>query len=586
MPHHLGFFTIKKMVKISKRTTFVYNNPILKYMIKVTCTNNQKTETVKAGSSLLEIFNYIDCDLKYRPLCATINNKAKSLNTKLYDNVDIHYFDITSAIGKKTYLLGLFFILSKVIEELYPNGKVEMANSISKGTYCPVHIGRALTEDDILAINRRTQEIIDSAIPFVRHREHTDVVIEMMEQKGRTDLVRLLKTTGKIYTTYYTLEDNADFFFGTLPPDTSFIHLYGIELYGNGVLLRFPDSKNPSQLRERTVQDKMFKIFDEFHSWQKILGISTLGDLNLATSTGHSNMIINIAEALQSNKIVHIADAIVERHKKNNSLKLIMISGPSSSGKTTFSKRLQVQLLANGINPKVLSMDDYFLGRERTPKDENGDYDFESLYAIDLELFNSQLKDLLAGKEVNTPTFNFKKGGVREYNGNILKLGENDVLLIEGIHALNPDLMPEIPAEAKFLIYVSALTSIRLDKHNYIPTTDNRLLRRMLRDYKYRQFSAKDTIARWASVRAGEEKWIFPYQENADVMFNSATLFEIAVIKDMIEPILSEVPQNCPEYTKAEELKKLLSMFNTIPSQNLPPTSLVREFIGGSSFHY
>lgn len=555
-------------------------------MIKVRCINTQEDVIVKAGSTLLEIYNAMDWKLPYSPLCATINNKSKRLNTKLYDNVDIEYFDITSATGKKTYLLGLFFILSKAVEELFPGGKVEMANSISKGTYCPVHIGRPLTETDVEAIRNRIKFLIESSIPFTRHREHTDYVIELMEQKGRKDLVRLLKTTGKIYTTYYTLDETADFFFGTLPPDTGYIHLFGVELFGKGVLLRIPDSKNPDMLRDMPKQDKMFRIFDEFHSWQKILGISTLGDLNTATLTGHSNTIINIAEALQSNKIVHIADSIVERHKQNSALKLIMISGPSSSGKTTFSKRLQVQLLANGINPKVLSMDDYFLNRENTPLDENGEHDFESLYAIDLELFNSQLKDMLAGKEVSIPTFNFKKGGIREYNGNTIQLGENDVLLIEGIHALNPDLMPDIPKEAKFLIYVSALTSIRVDEHNYIPTSDNRLLRRMLRDYKYRQYSAKDTIARWPSVRAGEEKWIFPYQENADVMFNSATLFEIAVIKDMIGPVLAEVPQNCPEYTKVEELKNLLSMFSAIPSHNLPPTSLVREFIGGSSFHY
>lgn len=555
-------------------------------MIKIRYTNTQKSVTIKAGSTLLEAYKTVECELENRPLCATINNKAKGLNTRIFDNVDVTFFDITSPIGQKTYLLGLFFILSNVIEELYPKGRIEMANSISKGTYCPVHIGRALTEEDIEAIKERVQQIIDRAIPFKRHREPTDSAIAIMEQKGRTDLVRLLKTTGKLYTTFYTLDNQADFFFGTLPPDTSYIDLFGIELYGDGVLLRIPDCNNPSQLNERTVQDKMYNIFDEFHSWQKILGISTLGDLNMATSTGHTNMIINIAEALQSNKIVHIADSISEKHKKNSALKLIMISGPSSSGKTTFSKRLQVQLLANGINPKVLSMDDYFLNRDQTPLDENGEHDFESLYAIDLELFNNQLKELLAGKEVSTPTFNFKKGGTREYNGNIVKLEEHDVLLIEGIHALNPNLIPDIPKEAKFLIYVSALTSIRLDEHNYIPTSDNRLLRRMLRDYKYRKYSAKDTIARWASVRAGEDKWIFPYQENADVMFNSATLFEIAVIKDMIEPVLSQVPQNCPEYNKAYELKKFLSMFNTIPSQNLPPTSLVREFIGGSSFHY
>ncbi|MCQ2083049.1 MAG: nucleoside kinase [Bacteroidaceae bacterium] len=508
------------------------------------------------------------------------------MSSCLYEDADVEFLDITTNIGARVYSLGLVFLLSKAVSELYPGGSIRVSNAISKGFYCPVEIGRLVLESDVRAIADRMRSLVDRKIPFIRHTAHTRDVIRIMREAGREDTALLLETGGTIYSTYYTLEDMPDWFFGVLPPHTGCLGLFGLEPMEGGVLVRIPQRQNPDKLEPVVRQEKMFNIFYEHHNWMSILGFSTIGELNKAVAAGQTNMIINVAEALQAKKIVHIADSIIERHRENGRLKLVLISGPSSSGKTTFSKRLQVQLMAGGLTPKVLSLDDYFLDREHTPVDENGEYDFESLYAIDLPFFNMQLKQLLAGESVQVPTFNFKKGGVREFTGQPLTLGKNDILLIEGIHALNPELIPDIPEECRFLIYVSALTSIRIDNHNYIPTTDNRLLRRITRDYKYRSYSAQNTIARWASVRNGEEKWIFPYQENADAMFNSAMLFEIAVIKDMVSSLLEEVPADSDQHIKASQLRDFLKLFKTIPSQNLPPTSLVREFIGGSSFHY
>ena len=554
--------------------------------MEIYCKNNGKTESFNPGVSFTKIFSTMGIKLRSCPMCVYANGIVKDMETKVYEDCDVEFLDATTSTGARSCLLGLVFVLYKAISELYPGGRMRVSNAISKGFYCPVEIGRELTDDDVTLISERMGSIIGRCIPFVKHTAHTAQVADIMEKSGRKDNARLLRSIGTIYSSYYTLEDLPDWFFGVLPPHTGCLKVFGLEPMAGGVLVRLPDKNNPDQLEPMVRQDKMFGIFKEHHDWMRILGFSTLGKLNGAIARGETNMIINVAEALQSQKIVHIADQIVKRREEGKGLKLIMVSGPSSSGKTTFSKRLMVQLLAHGLTPKVLSLDDYFLDRDHTPLDENGEHDFESLYAIDLPFFNEQLKDLLDGKAIRPPRFNFKKGGVREFTEPEMTLGENDMLLIEGIHALNPNLMPDIPAERSFLIYVSALTSIRIDQHNYIPTTDNRLLRRITRDHKYRNYSAQDTIGRWASVRAGEEKWIFPYQENADAMFNSAMIFEIAVIKDMVAPLLEEVPEDSPQYAKACQLKDFLKLFKTIPSQNLPPTSLVREFIGGSSFHY
>lgn len=556
-------------------------------MIKINCKNNKQTKEFAEGVTFLDIYNGFDLGFKYKPMCVLDCNQRKDLTRRVYQNTDVEFIDITSSIGLRAYTLGLFFIFSKAVADVFPEGRVEMANSVSKGIYCPVHIGRELVREDVDRIRIRMEQIISDDIPFIRHKEHSEDVIRILEEAGRNDAALLIKSIGEVYGYYYTLDDAVDCFFGILPPSTGFIDNYDLLFNYNehGVLIRIPDKKNPDKLEEPVPQEKMFEIFKEYHAWQKIMGIATVGDLNLACKEGKSTTFINITEALQAKKIVHIADTISKRREAGEKLKLVLISGPSSSGKTTFSKRLQIQLLANGVFPKVLSLDNYFLNRDNTPLDENGEYDFESLYSIDIEFYNRQLKELLDGKTVDLPTYNFRTG-MREFNDNKLSLGEDDILIIEGIHALNPDLMPDIPDEYKFMIYVSALTSIRLDEHNYIPTTDNRLLRRILRDHKYRGISAKDTIARWPSVRAGEEKWIFPYQENADVMFNSAMLFEIAVLKDLVDPVLAQVPENCPEFAYAEQLRRFLTLFISIPSQRLPPTSLIREFIGGSSFRY
>ena len=554
--------------------------------MEIYCKNNGKTESFNPGITFTEIFSAMDINLRGCPMCVYANGIVKDMEAKVYEDCDVEFLDATTSTGARSCLLGLVFVLYKAISELYPGGRIKVSNAISKGFYCPVEIGRPLTDEDVTMISERMGCIIGRDLPFIKHTAHTSQVADILEKSGRKDNARLLRSIGTIYSSYYTLEDLPDWFFGVLPPHTGCLKVFGLESMAGGVLVRLPDKNNPDQLEPMVRQDKMFGIFKEHHDWMRILGFSTLGKLNGAIARGETNMIINVAEALQSQKIVHIADQIVARRNEGKGLKLIMVSGPSSSGKTTFSKRLMVQLMAQGLTPKVLSLDDYFLDRDHTPLDENGEHDFESLYAIDLPFFNQQLKDLLDGKAIRPPRFNFKKGGIREFTDPEMTLGDNDMLLIEGIHALNPDLMPDIPAERSFLIYVSALTSIRIDQHNYIPTTDNRLLRRIIRDHKYRSYSAVDTIGRWASVRAGEEKWIFPYQENADAMFNSAMIFEIAVIKDMVAPLLDEVPEDSPQYAKACQLKDFLKLFKTIPSQNLPPTSLVREFIGGSSFHY
>lgn len=554
--------------------------------MEIYCKNNGKTESFNPGVTFTEIFSAMDISLRSCPMCVYANGIVKDMEAKVYEDCDVEFLDATTSTGARSCLLGLVFVLYKAVSELYPGGRIRVSNAISKGFYCPVEIGRELTDEDVTLISERMGSIIGRCIPFVKHTAHTAQVADIMEKSGRKDNARLLRSIGTIYSSYYTLEDLPDWFFGVLPPHTGCLKVFGLEPMSGGVLVRLPDKNNPDQLEPLIRQDKMFGIFKEHHDWMRILGFSTLGKLNGAVARGETNMIINVAEALQSQKIVHIADQIVARRNEGKGLKLIMVSGPSSSGKTTFSKRLMVQLMAQGLTPKVLSLDDYFLDRDHTPLDENGEHDFESLYAIDLPFFNQQLKDLLDGKSIRPPRFNFKKGGIREFTDPEMTLGDNDMLLIEGIHALNPDLMPDIPAERSFLIYVSALTSIRIDQHNYIPTTDNRLLRRITRDHKYRNYSAVDTLSRWASVRAGEEKWIFPFQENADAMFNSAMIFEIAVIKDMVAPLLDEVPEDSPQYAKACQLKDFLKLFKTIPSQNLPPTSLVREFIGGSSFHY
>ena len=532
-----------------------------------------------------QIYNGFNLDIPYGPVSAKVNNKVEGLNYRAYNNKDVEFLNILNPSGMRTYVRSLCFILCKAVEDLYPDGKIMLEHPVSKGYYCALQIGRETGLDDVSRIKQRMKEIVEANIPFHRFECHTTEVVELFRRKGMMDKVRLLETSGELYSYYYTLEDTIDYYYGSLLPSTGYIRKFDIVKYYDGLLLRVPNRQNPEILEEVVKQEKMLEVFKEHRRWNQILGVGTVGDFNVACNEGYATDLINVSEALQEKKISNIADEIYHRGKNGQRVKLVLISGPSSSGKTTFSKRLSIQLMANGLKPYPISLDNYFVDREKTPKDEKGDYDYESLYALDLEFFNKQLQDLLHGKEVELPRFNFTTGR-REFKGDKLKIDDNMILILEGIHALNPELTPHIPAENKYKIYVSALTTILLDNHNYIPTTDNRLLRRIIRDYKYRGYSAEETIRRWPSVRAGEEKWIFPYQENADAMFNSALLFELAIMKDYAIPILRNVPNNKPEYSEAYRLRKFLEYFASVQDKELPPTSLLREFLGGSSFRY
>ncbi len=550
-------------------------------MIQIRCKNNKKTLNVPIGSTLSEVFRELNLKMDYGPISVKVNNKVEGLHYRVYHNKDVEYLDIKSPSGARAYTRTLFFVLCKAVHDLWPEADVVIDIPVSNGYYCNINIGRPVTAFDAEAVRRRMQEIIDAAMPIRRHESTTEEVIQMFTDLGMTSKVKLLKSVGRLYTTYYEIDGYKDYYYGTLLTNTRQLYLFGLEKYYDGMLLRIPSRDDPSRLGDLVRQDKMFDIFQEHHRWQHILGMSTVGDFNEAVRLGRSTDLINVSEALQEKKISQIADMISTRR----GVRMVLISGPSSSGKTTFCKRLSIQLLTCGVKPVPVSLDDYFVNREETPKDEHGEYDYESLYALDIPLLNSQLNALFAGEEVELPRYNFQSGR-SERSGRRLRLADDEVLVVEGIHALNHELTAQIPEHQKFRVYASALTTILLDTHNYIPTTDNRLLRRIIRDYKYRGVSAQETIHRWPSVRAGENKWIFPYQENADVMFNTALLFELAVIKSQAEPLLELVPENAEEHAEAYRLLKFLKYIAPIPNRQLPPTSLLREFLGGSSFKY
>ena len=553
----------------------------MKQTVQIRCKNNKKIKNIAIGSTLSDIFCEFNLNMKYPPVSARVNNKVEGLNYRVYHNKEVEFIDITSASGSRAYTRTLFFVLCKAAHDLYPDGKIIIDIPVSNGYYCNLKIGRPVTKEDVDRIRTRMKEIIAAAIPILRHESTTEEAIKLFTKLGTHSKVKLLKSIGRLYTTYYEIDGYMDYYYGTLLTNTSQLYLFGLEMYYEGLLLRLPSRNNPDELGELISQDKMFEIFQEHHRWQNIIGISTVGDFNENVAKGFSTDIINVSEALQEKKISRIADEIASR----SDVRVVLIAGPSSSGKTTFCKRLSVQLLTCGIKPVQVSLDDYFVDRDKTPLDDKGDYDYESLYALDIPLINKQFNALFAGEEVIMPRYNFQTGK-SEKNGRRLKLDENNVLLVEGIHALNPKLTAHIPENQKFRVYASALTTILLDNHNYIPTTDNRLLRRIIRDYKYRGTSALDTIRRWPSVRRGEEQWIFPYQENADSMFNSSLLFELGVMRDEADRVLRNVPRDLPEYAEAHRLRKFLSYFTSIPSNMIPPNSLLREFLGGSSFHY
>ena len=550
-------------------------------MIQIRCKNNKKSQKVEIGSTLFDIFSAFGLQMEYGPVSCKVNNKVEGLHYRVYNNKDVKFLDMTSPSGSRAYTRTLFFVLCKAVQDLYPAHDVIIDIPVSNGFYVDVRFGRPATDEDVDKIRQRMQEIIDAKMPIRRYMVPTEEAIALFEEKGDVEKVKLLKTSGSIYTTYYKIGEYVDFYYGTLLTNTSELYLFGLEKYYDGMLLRIPSVKVPSVLGELTKQDKMFEIFKEHHRWQDILGIRTVGDFNQAVDAGFTTDIINISEALQEKKIAKIAEDIANR----KGVKLVLLAGPSSSGKTTSCKRLSIQLAVNGLKPLQISLDDYFVDREKTPKDANGEYDYESIYALDLQLINDQFNALFRGEEVELPKYDFQTGKSKK-SGKKLKMNDNNVLVVEGIHALNPELTAQIPNEQIFRVYASALTTILLDNHNYIPTTDNRLLRRIIRDYKYRGVSAQETIHRWPSVRAGENKWIFPFQENADAMLNTAMLYELAVIKTQAEPLLQQVPENCEEYAEAYRLLKFLKYFKGIPYNNLPPTSLLREFLGGSSFHY
>ena len=557
----------------------------MKHMLQIYCKNNNIYKEFPIGSTLLEIYSGFNLDFPYQVVSARVNNRSEGLNFRVYNNKDVEFLDVRNPSGMRTYVRTLCFILYKAVSEIFPEGKLYVEHPVSKGYFCNLRIGRPIELEDVLAIKQRMQEIIAEDIPFHRTECHVTEAVRVFSERGMKDKVKLLESSGSLYTYYYTLGDTVDYYYGNLLPSTGFIKLFDLVKYYDGLLLRIPNKENPNVLEDVVKQEKMLDVFKEHLRWNHIMGLSNIGDFNLACQEGHATDLIKVAEALQEKRIAQIADEIFHRGQEGHPVKIVLISGPSSSGKTTFSKRLSIQLMTNGLHPYPIAMDNYFVNREDTPRDANGDYDYESLYALDIKKFEEDLQALLRGEEIELPTYNFIDGR-REYKGDRLKADEHTILVLEGIHALNPELTPQIPADKKYKIYVSALTTISIDDHNWIPTTDNRLIRRIIRDYNYRGCSAQETISRWGSVRAGEDKWIFPYQENADVMFNSALLFELAVLRCHVEPLLNTVPRNCPEYAEAYRLLKFIQYFTPVQDKELPPTSLLREFLGGSSFTY
>lgn len=553
----------------------------MKQTVKIRCKNNGETKEIAIGSTLKEAYEAFGLSMEFGPINATVNNRTEGLNYRLYHNKDVEYFDLHSTTGERCYMRTLFFVLCKSVYDLYPDSKVVIDIPVSNGYYCNLMLGHDVTETDVTRIRERMRQLIDAKLPIRRYEVPTEEAVRIFSSRGDKAKAKLLRSTGKLYTTYYEIDDYVDNFYGSLLINTSQLTLFGLEKYFDGALLRLPSRQNPAELGALIRQDKMFDIFKEQHRWNRILGVSTVGDFNEAVRSGQTTGLINVSEALQEKKIASIAEQIAHRQ----GTRVVLIAGPSSSGKTTFCKRLSIQLVTCGIKPIQISLDDYFVDRHLTPKDENGEYDYESVHALNIPLLNEQLQQLFEGKTIELPKYNFQTGK-SEKSGKRLQLDDNQVLVLEGIHALNPELTAQIPQEQKFHIYISALTTILLDDHNYIRTTDNRLLRRIIRDYKYRGVNAQETIHRWPSVRAGENKWIFPYQENADVMFNTAMLFELAVIKQQAEPLLDLVPENCPEYAEAYRLRTFLDYIQPIPNRALPPTSLLREFLGGSSFKY
>ena len=559
-------------------------------MLQIRCKNNNVTKSFPEGTSLLDVYQEFADDIKlpYPVVSAKVNNASQGLKFRLYQNRDVEFLDAREGSGHRVYVRSLSFVLYKATQDIFPGSKLFIEHSLCRGFYCNFKKkdGGSLTDEDVDQIKQRMQEIINLDMPFRRTEATNEEAIRVFAERGFSDKVKLLETSGHIYSDYYTLGDTVDYYYGPLVPSTSYLKIWGLERYEQGLLLRVPDWNNPNQLAEKVAQPKTFEMFAEKTRWDIIMRLSNAGDVNKAIMRGHASELIQVSEALQEKKIVQIAEEIERRfHREENPVKMVLITGPSSSGKTTFCKRLSVQLLACGLRPVSFSTDDYFVNRVYTPKLPNGDYDFDNIETVEYALLEDHLLRLMQGERVEIPEYNFVTGK-REWNGKKLKLSNDTVLIIEGIHALNPLLTKKIPDSLKYKIYISALTSISLDDHNWIPVRDNRLLRRIIRDYNKGAFTAQETIAQWKNVCEAEDKWIFPFQESADVMFNSALNIEFAVLRIHAELILASVPKNCPEYAEAHRLMKFIHFFLPVSDKEIPPTSIMREFVGGSSFKY
>lgn len=551
--------------------------------LKVYCANLGEYLPINGGETLSEIYEGIKDRISFVPVCARVNNKAEDLSFQVFMPKQVEFLPVDSPSGHRCYIRSLCMMLYRTVVSLYPGAQLVISHSVSRGYYCRldgVHVDAAVCE----RLKAGMRSLVERDLPFERKERLTTDVIDIMEAQGLHEKVKLLRTLHELYTVYYRLDGIADTYNGNLVPRTGMLGVFDLVPYEEGLLLLGPDPADPSKPTIPLSQPKLYKAFTDYLRFNSIIGIRDAGDVNEVAAGKGTAMMINVAEALHTKYIGEIADKITERYN-NGGARVVLIAGPSSSGKTTFTKRLAVQLLTNLLKPVMISLDNYFVDRHHTPRDESGDYDYESLFALDLELFNEHLNRLIKGEEIEIPYYNFERGE-REYRQESIKLDDRSILLIEGIHGLNPELTRDVDPSMKYRIYVSALTTLALDDHNWVSTTDNRLLRRIIRDYKYRGTSAMSTIRRWPSVRRGEERWIFPYQENADSMFNSSFIFELSVMRDEAERVLRTVPRDVPEYAQAHRLRHFLGYFASVSSRLIPPTSLIREFLGGSSFKY
>ena len=559
-------------------------------MLQIRCKNNNKTKSFAEGTSLLDVYHEFADDIKlpYPVVSAKVNNVSQGLKFRLYQNRDVEFIDASDGSGRRVYARSLCFVLYKATNDVFPGSKLFIEHPLSRGIYCNFKKkdGATLVDADVERVCQRMQEIIDADLPFRRTEATLEEAVRVFTERGFADKVKLLETSGQVYTYYYTLGDTIDYYYGPLVPSAGYLKVWGLERYQEGLLLRVPDRKNPLVLAEKVDQPRTFEVFAEKVRWDIIMRLSNAGDVNKAILKGYASELIQVSEALQEKKIVKIAEEIDERfHRKKNPVRLVLITGPSSSGKSTFCKRLSIQLLACGLRPMSFSTDDYFVNRVDTPKLPNGQYDFDNVETVDYKLLGDHLSRLMKGETVEVPEYNFVTGK-REYNGKKLRLSGDSVLIIEGIHALNPLLTKGVDDSLKYKVYISALTSISLDDHNWIPTQDNRLLRRIIRDYNKGAYTARETLSQWKNVCEAEDQWIFPFQETADVMFNSALNIEFAVLRTHAEIILASVPKNCPEYAEAHRLLRFIHYFIPISDKEIPPTSIMREFVGGSSFKY